>query len=189
MKLEDPTPKLYGLLAEFDSATAIVTAARKAREAGYVKVDAYTPFPIHELDDALQLPRTKLPWIVLVGGITGTLAGLGLQVLGLDHRLSLQRRRPALCELAGVRHSGLRDNHSVRGVHDGYRDDSVERVAATVPSDLQRAGIFHRVSRPILSVRRDGRPEVRWHGDAKIPAGAAAPGSDRRCRLTLCSPG
>lgn len=79
MQLEDPTPKLYGLLAEFDSATAIVTAARQAREAGYVKVDAYTPFPIHELDAALRLPRTKLPWIVLAGGVAGLLAGLGLQ--------------------------------------------------------------------------------------------------------------
>ena len=79
MQLEDPTPKLYGLLAEFDSATAIVTAARQAREAGYVKVDAYTPFPIHELDAALRLPRTKLPWIVLGGGVTGLLAGLALQ--------------------------------------------------------------------------------------------------------------
>ena len=79
MQLEDPTPKFYGLLAEFDSATAIVNAARKARDAGYVKVDAYTPFPIHELDDALRLPRTKLPWIVLAGGLTGMLAGFGLQ--------------------------------------------------------------------------------------------------------------
>jgi hypothetical protein len=79
MQLDDPTPRLYGLLAEFDSATAIVSAARTAREAGYVKVDAYTPFPIPELDEALRLPRTKLPWIVLGGGITGTLAGLGLQ--------------------------------------------------------------------------------------------------------------
>jgi hypothetical protein len=79
MQLEDPTPKLYGLLAEFDSATAIVDAAREARAAGYVKVDAYTPFPIHELDDALRLPRTKLPWIVFGGGLTGMLAGFALQ--------------------------------------------------------------------------------------------------------------
>jgi Protein of unknown function (DUF3341) len=79
MQLEDPTPKLYGLAAEFDSATAIVTAARQAREAGYVKVDAYTPFPIHDLDEALRLPRTKLPWIVLGGGLAGMLTGFGLQ--------------------------------------------------------------------------------------------------------------
>jgi hypothetical protein len=79
MQLEDRTPKLYGLLAEFDTATAIVAAARQARDAGYVKVDAFTPFPIHELDEALRLPRTKLPWIVLGGGLVGMLGGFALQ--------------------------------------------------------------------------------------------------------------
>ena len=79
MQHVDDTPKLYGLMAEFDSASAIVSAARTAREAGYVKLDAYTPFPIHELDDALKLPRTKLPWLVLGGGLCGMLGGFALQ--------------------------------------------------------------------------------------------------------------
>jgi hypothetical protein len=79
MHHEERTPKLHGLLAEFDSATAIVNAARKAKEAGYLKVDAFTPFPIHELDDALKLPRTKLPWLVLLGGFGGLFAGMGLE--------------------------------------------------------------------------------------------------------------
>ena len=79
MQLEDRMPKLYGLLAEFDTATAIVAAARQARDAGYVKVDAFTPFPIHELNEALRLPRTKLPWIVLGGGLVGMLGGFALQ--------------------------------------------------------------------------------------------------------------
>jgi hypothetical protein len=79
MQLDNTTAKLYGLLAEFDSPTAIVNAAREARRVGYVKVDAYTPFPIHELDSALEISRTRLPWIVLGGGITGMLAGFALQ--------------------------------------------------------------------------------------------------------------
>jgi len=79
MHQEDTAPKLFGLLAEFDSATAIVSAARKTREAGYTKIDAYTPFPIHEMDDALKLKRTRLPWLVLGGGITGMLGGFALQ--------------------------------------------------------------------------------------------------------------
>ncbi len=69
----------FGLLAEFDSPTAIVDAARRAREAGYTKIDAFTPFPIHELDEALRLRRTILPWLVLGGGIAGMLAGFALQ--------------------------------------------------------------------------------------------------------------
>ena len=79
MHQEDTAPKLFGLLAEFDSATAIVSAARKTREAGYTKIDAYTPFPIHEMDEALKLKRTRLPWLVLGGGITGMLGGFALQ--------------------------------------------------------------------------------------------------------------
>ena len=79
MHHHDTTPKVYGLLAEFDSATAIVNAARTTRLAGYTKVDTFTPFPIHELDAALKLPRTKLPWLVLGGGIAGMATGFALQ--------------------------------------------------------------------------------------------------------------
>ena len=73
------TGKQWGLMAQFDSATAIVNAARLAREAGFTKLDAYSPFPIHQLDEALRLPRTKLPWLVLAGGMMGTLGGLSLE--------------------------------------------------------------------------------------------------------------
>jgi ActD protein len=90
----DDTPRLYGLMAEFDSATAIVAAARKAREAGYAKVDAFTPFPIHELDDALKLPRTKLPWLVFFGGIAGLLGGFALEywISVVDYPLNIGGR-------------------------------------------------------------------------------------------------
>jgi len=90
----DETPRLYGLMAEFDSATAIVSAARKAREAGYAKVDAYTPFPIHELDAALKLPRTKLPWLVFFGGIGGMLGGFALEywISVVDYPLNIGGR-------------------------------------------------------------------------------------------------
>jgi Protein of unknown function (DUF3341) len=79
MHHDDTPPKLFGLLAEFDSATAIVNAARRTREAGYTKIDAYSPFPIHEMDDALKLKRTGLPWLVLGGGLTGMIGGFTLQ--------------------------------------------------------------------------------------------------------------
>jgi len=69
----------YGLVAEFESPTALVEAANRAREAGYRKMDAYSPFPIEDLHHALGLRDTKLPWIVLGGGLTGALAGYGLQ--------------------------------------------------------------------------------------------------------------
>lgn len=90
----DDTPKLYGLLAEFDSPTAVVTAARKAREAGYVKLDAFTPFPIHELDEALKVPRTILPWLVFAGGLAGLLGGFAMQywMSAVDYPLNIGGR-------------------------------------------------------------------------------------------------
>jgi hypothetical protein len=70
---------IYGVMAEFDSPTALVSAARTARERGYRKLDAYSPFPIEELNDALDLHHNKLPLIVLVGGIIGGSLGYLLQ--------------------------------------------------------------------------------------------------------------
>ena len=70
---------IYGLMAEFDNPTSLVEAARAAREKGYRKLDAYSPFPIEELTDALHLHHNKLPLLVLLGGIAGGLAGYLLQ--------------------------------------------------------------------------------------------------------------
>ncbi len=70
---------IYGLMAEFDNPTALVNAARAAREKGYRKLDAYSPFPIEELSDALHLHKNRLPLIVLIGGISGAILGYLLQ--------------------------------------------------------------------------------------------------------------
>ena len=69
----------FGLMAEFETPAALVGAARRAREAGYTKIDAYSPYPIEALDEALKLPRNRVPLVVLLCGMTGTLAGYGLE--------------------------------------------------------------------------------------------------------------
>lgn len=71
---------IYGLMAEFDNPSALVEAANRARLDGYRNMDAYSPIPIHELGEALGLRRTRLPRLVLLGGILGGLAGFGLEV-------------------------------------------------------------------------------------------------------------
>jgi len=73
------TKPIYGLMAEFESPTALVRAARAAREKGYRQLDAYSPFPIEDLSDALDLHKNRLPLIVLAGGIMGLLGGYLLQ--------------------------------------------------------------------------------------------------------------
>jgi hypothetical protein len=73
------TDGIYGLIAEFDNPTALVKAARAARDKGYRKLDAFSPFPIEGLTDALHLHKNKLSLIVLTGGVIGGLTGFLLQ--------------------------------------------------------------------------------------------------------------
>lgn len=70
--------KLYGLMAEFDTTAEVVKAAEKVRDAGYTKTDAFSPFPIHEMDEALGIKRSILSFLVFGGGILGGLTGFGL---------------------------------------------------------------------------------------------------------------
>ena len=79
MSHEETAPTLYGLMAEFETPGALVAAAEKARLAGYRKLDAYSPIPIEELNEALALPRTRLPKLVFIGGLLGSIAGFALQ--------------------------------------------------------------------------------------------------------------
>ncbi|MDT5270127.1 MAG: hypothetical protein QOH49_2313 [Acidobacteriota bacterium] len=68
-------PPLYGLMAEFDNPTELVEAARQTYDAGYRRINGYSPFPIPELWEAIGFHKTRLPLIVLIGGILGGLAG------------------------------------------------------------------------------------------------------------------
>ena len=77
--MRTPRPTLYGVIAEFDTPTAVVAAARRAYEEGYRKMDAFTPYPIEELTEAIGIRHTRLPLLVLIGGIVGALTGYGLQ--------------------------------------------------------------------------------------------------------------
>lgn len=69
----------YGLMAEFDSPQQLLDAAHKAHAAGYKKLDAYSPFPIEGLAEAIGFHKNMVPFVVLVGGIIGGLSGYLLQ--------------------------------------------------------------------------------------------------------------
>lgn len=72
-------PAVHGLLAEFDTPTRLVEAVRKARAEGYRAMDAYTPFPIEEVAEALHFHDRRLSLLVLLGGIFGGFAGYALE--------------------------------------------------------------------------------------------------------------
>ena len=71
--------RVWGMLAEFERPEELVAAARRAREAGYRRMDGYSPFPIHGLSEALGFRPSKLPLVVLAGGIIGCATALGMQ--------------------------------------------------------------------------------------------------------------
>jgi hypothetical protein len=81
---------IYGMMAEFDSATALVEAARKTREAGYKKIDAYSPFPIEGLAEEIG-SRNDVPIVVLIGGLIGGISGYLMQywMSAVDYPLNI----------------------------------------------------------------------------------------------------
>lgn len=85
---------LYGIMGEFDNPDDLLEATRQARAAGYVHMDAYTPFPVEGLAAALGFHRTRLPLLVLLGGILGGSGGYFLQywIAAIDYPLNVGGR-------------------------------------------------------------------------------------------------
>jgi hypothetical protein len=74
-----PKPPLYGVVAEFDAAETLIAGALKTVAAGYRNMEAYSPFPIEGLDEALGFHRSRVPLITLIGGIVGGVGGFFMQ--------------------------------------------------------------------------------------------------------------
>lgn len=72
-------PTTYGLMAEFATPEQLLEAARQTHDAGYRRIDAFAPFPIEGLAHALGFHRTRLPLVVLIGGLVGGIGGYFLQ--------------------------------------------------------------------------------------------------------------
>lgn len=73
------TTPIYGMMAEFDSASALVAAAHKTHESGYKKIDAYSPFPVEGLAEAIGFHKNGVPLVTLVGALIGGLGGYLMQ--------------------------------------------------------------------------------------------------------------
>ena len=83
--------KIGGLLGVWDSEENVLNAARKVKAAGFQKFDSITPFPIHGMDDAIGLPRSKVPIVSFIAGLTGGSIGIGFQwwVFNVDWPLNI----------------------------------------------------------------------------------------------------
>jgi hypothetical protein len=72
-------PVIHGLLAEFDTAQQLIDAATAVKAAGYSRTDAFSPFPIHGLAEALGFKDRRISTFVFLGGLAGVCAGYGLE--------------------------------------------------------------------------------------------------------------
>jgi hypothetical protein len=75
-----PPGETFGVLARFPSPAALYHACEKVRDAGFTRWDAHSPFPVHGLDEAMGLGRSRLPYLVLAVALCGAVGGFCLQV-------------------------------------------------------------------------------------------------------------
>lgn len=78
----DSGPKIYGVIAEFDDPDDLLKAAKKAYAEGYRELDAYSPFPIHGLAEAIGFHKNAVPLVTLIAGLTGAASLFALQAIG-----------------------------------------------------------------------------------------------------------
>jgi hypothetical protein len=85
---------LHGIMAEFETAAALIHATKEAHKAGYRKMDAYTPYPIEGVYHAMSAAHSKLPWLIFLGGLFGAAVGFGFQfwVSTMAYRLNIGGR-------------------------------------------------------------------------------------------------
>jgi Protein of unknown function (DUF3341) len=77
--MEQHRSHLYGVMGEFETAKHFLHAVAKVRDAGYRNMDAYAPFPLEGLSEAMGLRRSWVPLVTLMGGLGGGLTGFGFQ--------------------------------------------------------------------------------------------------------------
>jgi len=87
-------PSVFGYLAEFENPSELVDAAEKVYAEGYRKIDTYSPFPIEAASEAVGFHHTRLPLIVLIGGLTGLATAFAMQywISAIDYRINVGGR-------------------------------------------------------------------------------------------------
>ena len=76
---EATASRLYGLMAEFDTPEDLIEAGQAARKAGYERLDAFAPFPVTGLAEAIGFTSNRVPLFVLIGGLAGAASAYFMQ--------------------------------------------------------------------------------------------------------------
>lgn len=89
-----PLTPVFGLMAEFETPQQILAATRRAREAGYRDMDAYSPYTVDGLAAELGLPRTRVPFVVFLAALVGAAIGFFMQyyTMAVDYPLNVGGR-------------------------------------------------------------------------------------------------
>lgn len=90
----EPESGVYGIVAEFDNPEDLLVATMKASESGFTKMDAYTPFPVDGLSQALGMKDVRVKWIIFFGGLLGVTGGMGMMyyISAIDYPLNIGGR-------------------------------------------------------------------------------------------------
>ena len=129
-------PKTFGLMAEFDDVNHAIIAARRTYAAGYRKLDAYSPFPVEELSEAIGFHKNGVALICLIGGLLGCSAAYTLQwwINTISYPVNIGGTSAAL--LALFHYCQLRDDDPVRRTVSGIWHAGIERAADALPSGV-----------------------------------------------------
>ena len=151
----------YGLLAEFDTPSELVTAAQAAYNAGWRRMDCYTPYPVEEAAEAIGFHRNYVPLICLVGGLMGLAAMFLMETWVFGAGLPAEYRRAPALFLASVHYSCLRVDHPLGGSLGRFWHAGYVRLADFVSPALQRSKFPQRGHHgQVLSLPGGQRSEV-----------------------------
>ncbi len=182
-----PRTPIYGLLAEFQTPEEVLQATRQARAGRLHGHGRLTP-PTRSRAWAMNsgLKHTRMPFVVLMAGITGAVVGFFMQYYAMAVDYPLQRRRPAAQQLAGVHSDHLRGAGAGGGFLRTDRDAVPQWPAQAAPPAVQCAAVRPGQPGSLLPVHRGHRPQVRPVGDRRVPRRARGVGSGGGAAPAAC---